>query len=140
MITLPQVKAAVISRLKGAIPVTSLLVDVNGTPRTEEIRELEWQGTKFAYPNIRVRVEQFNPRNINCTQVDCLVHIYVFGEKYSSLTIDEIASQCLILFHGNPFQAANSIKLTAISCEQVGADRLEDGVWLGVVKMKALAS
>ena len=63
MITNNTIQAALISKLLANITITAELDDA------EEIRENEWQGTAFSYPNIRVRIISNDPlENTYCTQ------------------------------------------------------------------------
>ena len=86
MITLPDVQASIITKLKAAASITSLLTDV------KEIREVEWVGSVFSYPNIRVRVESFDRVTADCNIFNVSVNIYVFGENSSSKLTNTIAS------------------------------------------------
>ena len=132
---LEEVKSAVITKIKSSdIPLK--LVDVKGNLHPEEVREFEWRGSKFYYPNIRVRVQSLKPRttDVNCSESRAVIHIVVFGENYSSKLIDEIASDILDLFHGYSGRVED-IRLSSIECEHIGADfRGEVGVWAAEIK------
>ena len=140
MITLQKIKEALILRIKSTPSITSLLVDVNGVVHLEEVRELEWQGTKFYYPNIRVRINQLTPISTTCDSADVQAVVLVFGENASSLKTDAIASEIMSVLHGLTFNSSGT-KLTGIRGVQYGADRLEDsGVWLSRVELQFRAN
>ena len=85
--TLTDVQAAIIAKLKATPSVTSLLSD------PKEIREIEWVGSTFTYPNIRVRVAEFERKNPDCDIFIVKANIFVFGENASSKTCNVIANE-----------------------------------------------
>lgn len=80
------VQAAIILFLKSKIAITSLLVDNAGVAHPDEIREVEWQGDTFAYPNIRVDLGTQTDaiEETNCNISNITFSILVFSELYSS--------------------------------------------------------
>jgi tRNA U38,U39,U40 pseudouridine synthase TruA len=96
MKTPSDVKSAYIAYLKSKPSITSLLTDV------DEIRELEWQGQAFVYPNIRVSVD-FLPAVNRCLDT-AEVEINIFSEQKSSSQASDIASAIYTLLHGHPFE------------------------------------
>jgi hypothetical protein len=139
MITINQVQAAIIARIK-ASTVPAMLVDVHGTARTDEVRAYQWQGTKFYYPAIRVKAHELKPMNTNCNRVTVTGSMLVVGENPSALLINDIGSALLELFHGAPFTNEYG-QYSAIQCEQVGGERDEEsGVWVSEVRFSMNAA
>lgn len=133
---LEEVQGAIISKLK-ASTVPAMLVDSQGVVHTDEIREVEWRGTKFYYPCIRVRVTPLTPKTVSssCTEVSCDASVLIIGEDYSSLKINQIASEVLQIFHGYA-GTINSVRMSGVGCVQHAADfKEEGGVWVAEVKM-----
>lgn len=89
-------QAAWIANLLSEAPITSLL----GTPR--EVREIEWQGTDFDFPAVRVGLDFF-PAIERCGPDDAEVHISVFSDEKSSKKASHIASLIYQTYHGKPF-------------------------------------
>lgn len=139
MITINEVQASIIARLKiNNIP--SLLVDVNGVLRDDEIRAHQWQGSKFYYPCIRVKVLTHIPVNTTCSVIKNTASIWVFGENPSALLINDIGSAVLELFHGQPWSDSVG-RFSSVSGEQFGADRIEEsGVWVTEIKLSMESS
>lgn len=136
--TLVTVKQSLINKLKGEITVTSLLANAN------EMRELEWQGTKFLYPCVRVRVNSFERQTHgpNCNIFDVDASIYVFAEDASSLKCDIIASEIFTALDLKSFSdPINGVKFSGIRCIHIGADWAEErGNWLSLVQLKCTVS
>jgi len=127
MITLLLCQEAMVAKLKDSPLVTSLIHE-------NEIREVWWQGTKFSYPNVRVRVENFRPLNTTCTRATLSGSIFVFSDLTSSYRAEQIASAILISLHGKSFEVG-SVKFTGMTCDQFGAQRVEESnVWQSEIK------
>ena len=130
MITLPDVQASIITKLKAAASITSLLTDV------KEIREVEWVGSVFSYPNIRVRVESFDRVTADCNIFNVSVNIYVFGENSSSKLTNTIASAIFNLLDTKQLKDSVVTPVTRIKARQFGADYIPDaGVWRSEVRL-----
>lgn len=78
-----RLKETLISILKNNSVITDLL------PSSDEIRELNWKGTNFEYPNIRVQVESVSLDDTGCF-ANYTASISVFSEKASSEQCDTI--------------------------------------------------
>jgi len=58
---------------KGLVSDAKTRSDITNEVDSSEIRESQWQGTDFAYPNIRIRVLNNRPlsgRNCNVSQIE----------------------------------------------------------------------
>jgi len=51
-----EIQTAIVAYLKTKTAITSLLITEDNPTGLVEIREDQWQGTEFDYPNIRVRM------------------------------------------------------------------------------------
>jgi len=139
MITINQVQAAIINKIKDS-NVPAMLVDVKGTARPEEVRAYQWQGTKFGYPAIRVKVSTLKAINTSCSRVNVTGTILVLGENPSALLINDIGSALVELFHGQPFSDSVG-QFSAIECTQIGGERLEEvGLWVSEVQLSLNAA
>ena len=135
---LVKVKQSLVTYLKGEITVTSLLA----TP--VEVREVEWQGTKFLYPCVRIRVDRFERQvhGPNCNIFNVNASVYVFAEDASSLKCDIIASEIFNVLDLKSFSdPINGVKFGGIRCVHIGADWVEErGNWSSVIQLTFIAS
>jgi hypothetical protein len=139
MITINEVQASLIARIKNS-DIPAMLVDVNGTARPEEVRAYQWQGTKFGYPAIRVKVNTLKAINTSCSRVTVTGTILVLGENPSALLINDIGSALVELFHGQPFSDSVG-QFSAIECTQMGGERVEEvGAWVSEVQLSLNAA
>lgn len=79
------VQAAIVAKLKSLAPFQSVASD--------EIRELEWQGDTFSYPNIRVELEDNVPyfdEQLKCTLQRVEWSVYCFSQQRSSKECSQI--------------------------------------------------
>jgi len=80
-----EIQAALLAYLKTLTSVTAYVHAI-------EIREDQYQGTEFTYPNIRIRMIDNSPlTDSNCITQKFSVSIMVFGESSSSKETDKIA-------------------------------------------------
>lgn len=97
MISNEDVKAGIIQRLKITTAVIALVDAV-------EIREYQWKGTEFTYPNIRVRLLSNVPMlNDDCNAATVKASIQVFTEDDASFNADDIAGVIAFALHGHTF-------------------------------------
>lgn len=124
-------QAALLARIK-LIP--TILADL-GTK--DEIRELEWNGTDYKFPNIRVRVNEFI-RQVpiqSCSTHDVNASVYVFGDEASSLKINQIATKIYEALDAKSF-TQSGIKFGSIIIKQFGAAWVsEEGLWRSELQM-----
>jgi len=95
MLSIAEVKEGLVSYLKSKTAITDRLTD-----GAEEIREVQWQGSDFTYPNVRVRVRELTP-HADCGLGTIACHIYVFSEDASSKEADEISGIIANELHEN---------------------------------------
>ena len=124
------VQAAIITFLKSKVAITSLLVDNAGVPHPEEIREVEWQGDTFAYPNIRVdlgtQTDVIMENNCNIWNIN--FSILVFSEMYSSKEANVILGVIANIM--NKFSiTSGGVHFVRVICTLVPAIRRDERTW-----------
>lgn len=102
-------KASWIASLKGQASLIPLLL----APGADSIKELQWQGTDFLYPAVRVSVD-FMPSINRCGPDNADVTIEVFSEEKSSKQAVHIATVIAQLYHGHPFTSLGIMFNTVI--------------------------
>lgn len=104
-----EIQAAIISDLKSRSAISAILEEYESS--TTEIREDNWKGEQFNYPNIRVRMLPFAPFGdapATCGDgVNFSASIMVFSESQSSLEADEICGIIADDAHGRSFSELN---------------------------------
>lgn len=136
MITLLDVVPSIVSKLKDVVSVHVPLVS------SVEVREFEWQGTDFTYPNIRVRINQLEYENTTCTKGKILGVILISSELPSSKQCMTISSQIIEQLHGKSF-SYDSVLFTGVMCKQIAPDRSneeEGDLWLSRIEFSAIVS
>ncbi|MBU2051385.1 MAG: hypothetical protein KKH61_20750, partial [Gammaproteobacteria bacterium] len=106
-----------------------------------EMREHQWQGTDFTYPNIRIRMISITPisSNIECSHTKFSVSFMVFSENASSLEANQIAGIINNELHNKQF-TSNSIAFALVTSNLVPAIRSDIHTWRSEVIMNGLAS
>ena len=136
MITNSNIQAAWISRLKANAPVTALVSAV-------EIREDQWQGTDFVYPNIRVRLGDLTPQTTNpdCKIYLSTVSILCNSEIKSSKQADDIAGVVFNEFIGKSF-SGSTVKIGQVILESLSPAVVPKGAntWQATVNLKCAVS
>jgi len=104
-----EIQASIVAYLKGIYAIYSQLVIPDfptGTPT--EIREDQWQGTEFDYPNIRVRMINNLPDtdDPSCCNTSFTVSIMAFSQEYSSQEADRIAGLIHTYLSGKSFESS----------------------------------
>jgi hypothetical protein len=142
MIRNDQVQAAIIARLKANATIKALVV--SGTFQDEtwdaDIREDQWQGTTFGYPNIRVRLLPATPLgDKDCSLIRFSVSLMAFSEEGSSLEADQIAGIINNELHGKTF-TSNNIEISLRSASLIPAVRTDTRTWRSEALMNGIAS
>lgn len=128
-----QIQAALVAYLKANTTVTAEVPAV-------EIREDQWQGRDFTYPNIRVRLISNTPLYAG----DCNLHrvslgILVFTEDASSLNSDRIAGIIHSVLHDHHFNTSN-ITFSLRTTNLVPALRSNIQEWRSEILMNGIVS
>lgn len=129
------IQAGLIQYLKGQSSVTSLLP----TGTQVEIREAEWKGTDFLYPNVRVAVES-NP-DLSCEYSICNVTFEVQSEQKSSMEAMTIASAIASLIRKKSLTvklpSGTTIHYTGITVPKVTVPKgIVSDIWQTKVQVK----
>jgi hypothetical protein len=83
-----ELQSTLVAYLKTIVAITNLLVTEDNSIGSKEIREDQWQGDNFFYPNIRVRIIGNVP---DCPGSDFTVSFMAFSQDFSSWEADKIA-------------------------------------------------
>ncbi len=127
------IQASLITKIKSLSAITSLLTDAN------EVRELQWQGDTFTYPNIRLDLESndwvFDEQE-RCQLQYCEFSIYVFTEDRSSKKCSQIKSAILTAMSGLGFSNSTyGVKFSRLRLiDNVPAVRESERIWRSQVK------
>lgn len=142
MLTNEQIQEALVAYLKSKTAVTNLLVDTDGTSLgATEIREDQWQGTEFSYPNIRVRMVNNNPvgDSDQCNASSFQVSIMTYSELASSHQSENISGIISTSLNAKTFEQGNlSIFLRVINL--IPAVRSDRNVWRAECLMQGVAT
>ena len=131
MITNEEIQSALITYLKSKSAIVNALVDLNGTLiGAKEIREDQWQGTEFDYPNIRVRMISNNPigDSDQCDASNFSVSIMSFSEIASSKTAEHISGIISTSLHAKSF-TQNGLFLNLRTTNLIPAVRTDRNTW-----------
>lgn len=131
-----QIKAAMVAKLKANTTIVALLKDA------AEIREAQWKGTEFSYPNIRVRVmpDGNKPTAANCNFSSIRVGIAVFSEGDNSKEADQIAGIIANELHTQSF-SSTGIAFTNLKVEMlVPAIGDDERLWISEVILNGTAT
>src|SRR3990167_2400923 len=109
-----QIQAGLISYLKANITIVATLVSYDSS--ASEIREDQWKGSDFIYPNIRLRLITNVPLgNEQCNTSQITLSVLIFAEAQSSLEADQIAGIINNELNGMSFESNNiafSLRIT----------------------------
>jgi hypothetical protein len=139
MISLVEVQSALIQWMKANLTISGLVPSTHGV----EIREAEWQGDKFVYPNIRVHVLKLTPDTSNCSKSAIIGNVYVFSEQFSSLECNTIAGVILEQLHGKSFNvtlpSTKVVHFVGMMASQNAGNADPEGgnVWMGTINLTA---
>lgn len=137
MINLVDIKSALISRGKSKFP-DAVATGTSTSLSEDEIKELQWQGTEFNYPTVRLAMgvhqplfdPQCNAGRINFAWV-------TFSEKSSSQEADRFADIIRGEFADRPF-SSNGVRFSMIRVVgQVPSVRQDRRTWRSEVSLIA---
>ena len=95
------IKGLLITYLKSVTEITNYLVAEDSS--ADEIREVQWKGTTFIYPNIRLRIVRNVPDSQDCVRSNITASWLVFTEDQSSATCDELSGIIASYFQSKQF-------------------------------------
>jgi hypothetical protein len=137
MIPNDQVKETIVSRLKSLSSLVNLLPD-----GLKGIRELYWRGTDFAYPNVRVEIENQTDAipNPDCLPAYVDFSIYVFSEHRSSQQADDIAGIIVAYIRGSSI-TINTVKFSKVAVlENIPATPESEITWRAQIRCRSLVN
>ena len=131
MIHNDEIQKALVAYAKSKADILAKLTD------TDEIREDQWQGREFSYPNIRVRIIRNEAKE--CNQ-DVEFSFQVFSETSSSKQADDICGTINDEFHDKSF-SQDGIRFTGVICSNLSpAMRVDQRTWRAEAFYKATIS
>lgn len=132
------IKSAIVAYLKSQATVLAELKD------TDEIREEQWQGSTFTYPNIRVRLISNIPLENNCDGSTVVMSILAFSEEASSHEADRIAGIINTALCGSEEKGKSfvyqSIRFSTFPNNLIPAIRSDKNTWRSEVLIRATVS
>lgn len=126
MIRNDEIQSNLITKLKGNANIIAKVPAV-------EIREDQWQGTTFTYPNIRIKLVNDYPGNL-CQQ-SFIVNFLVYTEDSYSDNADEIAGIIATELDDKPY-IADGLQISLSSTEIVPATRVDSRTWLAEARFR----
>lgn len=132
MVSNDDIQAAIVAYLKSQSTVTVILGS------SEEIRELEWQGTDFQYPAVRVSVD-FRPSIDGCAPGRATVFLDNFSEQKSSAQSQSLAGAEYDVFHKRPFNQ-NGMHFSGVTVMNMPKANATIFGWLSSVEIVCLVN
>lgn len=132
LITNKDVQTDLVDYTKTLSAVVALL------PSSAEVRELEWQGTDFQYPNVRVSVDLFPSIN-GCAPYRAEIKFDCFAEDKFSDNAQAIAGAIQKAYHRVPFSINGRIYSSSIVTQVTKAQR-SIYAWVSSVSITALVN
>jgi hypothetical protein len=126
------VQEVLVAYLKSASAITALVTAV-------EIRERQWTGDKFVYPNIRVHVNDVTRVRSGCAGFSANAEIDVFSENASSKEANTIAGALATQLDSHRF-SRNGISFSLLEIQSVQTALNEGGIWHAKLSLRALMS
>ncbi len=125
------VQAAIIAKLKSLAPF--------GAVASTEVKELEWQGDSFTYPNIRVDLEENNfyyDEQLQCNLQNVEFSVYIFSEQRSSKEASQIKTLVInSMVSGGFSNSTYSVRFLPVRImDNVPAIRESERTWRAQVK------
>ena len=136
-----EIQTAIIAYLKAKSAIYSLLITIDNTTGYQEIREDQWQGTEFDYPNIRVRMISNAPfgDSDQCDASTFTVSIMVFSQDYSSQEADKISGIISTSLHAKSF-IQGSVSMFLRTTNLIPAVRSDTLTWRAECLMQGVAT
>lgn len=133
MVTNEDIKTALVAKLKSLTTLTSRLASA------DEVREVQYQGTTFGYPNVRVRVISNVPIGGESCYHDVQVGIQVNSENSSSKEAEEI-SGIIVLGLNNKAFSQSGVNCIMRVTNIVPALRVDERTWRSEVLFDSVMS
>jgi hypothetical protein len=136
-----EIQAALVAYLKTVTAVTNLLITFDNPSGTLEIREDQWQGDEFGYPNVRIRMISNIPYgdSSQCNASTFTVSMMAYSEDFSSYEADKIAGIISTSLHGKSF-TQGSVAVVIRTTNLIPAVRDDRRTWRSECLMQGVAS
>jgi len=128
-----QIQSALIAYAKSKSVITDELIG------SVEIRENQWQGTQFVYPNIRLMMRPTTVLDRGCSKYNISFSWLVFSEEASSLEVDRISGIISNELNDKSF-TYQSIGFMLWTTSLIPAIRQDRRKWRSEVLMNGIAS
>lgn len=133
------IQAGLITKLKTYPTATGVFTN------STEIRELEWQGDEFVYPNIRLDLEDnryYYDEQQRCGLQEIEFSVYIFSEQRSSKQCSQIKSEVINFLVGNGWtNSTYNIRFTPLRLiENIPAIRESERVWRSQARFSSKVS
>lgn len=123
------IQTSLVAYLKSKPTITAVV-------SSTEIREDQWQGTEFVYPNIRVRMMSNRPMESNCDVTEVTFAIQIFSQLDSSIEAEQIADIINTALHARSFESVG-IRMSCFVTNRVPAFRQDVRTWRSELLMRA---
>jgi len=110
---------------------------------TDEVREREWQGREFDYPNVRFYLGTITPTSKDCNKYDLEPRFIVFSEESSSAEANKIAGIINTVLHDKGFTytvESTAIHVYLATTSIIPAIREDERTWRAELMMRGEAS
>lgn len=132
LITNDDIQAAIVDYTKTLTSVVNLLTTSN------EIRELNWQGDDFVYPNVRVSVD-LTPSINGCAPYRAQIFFDCFSEDKSSHEAQTIAGAIQKAYHRVVF-SQNNLKFSSVIVRNIRRAQRSIYAWQSTVEVEVLVN
>lgn len=126
------IRTALIDRLKSNLAITAAVP-------VSEIREYQWQGTDFTYPNIRLHITRNESKNASCDVAEIEFSIFVFSELDSSIEAERIAGIINSELHARSFSVGTT-RFSLWRTNLVSAIRIDLRTWRSEVIFRGIVT
>ena len=131
-LSIEEIQEALIAKLKANVNISARV----GT----DIREMQYQGDGFVYPNLRVRVDSLQPlQSYQCSHYRFDCRMQVFSESDNSLESNQIAGIIFKELSNKQFTASN-IALSLRLLNLLSAIRVNVRTWRAEILWSGIAS
>lgn len=136
-----EIQTTLVAYLKTLSAVTTLLTTIDNTIGANEIREDQWQGTEFDYPNVRVRMISNIPYGDSdqCDASTFTVSIMSFSQEASSQEADKIAGIISTSLHAKSF-TQGTVYVVIHTTNLIPAVRADMRTWRAECLLQGVAS
>ena len=136
-----EIQTAIVAYLKTKTAITSLLITEDNPTGLVEIREDQWQGTEFDYPNIRVRMIGNSPfgDSDQCNASTFSVSIMTYSEQASSQEADKMSGIISTSLHAKSF-IQGSVSMFLRTTSLIPAVRSDRNTWRAECLMQGVVA